>query len=411
MSFYVGVDWGSADHAACVVDESGKVRASLTVPHTRSGLEKLIARLAELGPAAQLGIAIERPSGLLVDTLVDAGHPVHVVHPTALAANRPRFRAAHSKSDATDAYILADVLRTDGHRLPRLKPHSDGIKSLRGFSRTREDLVQTRVMTANRLAALLREFWPGPLELFDKLESPISLAFLRRYPSPSQGRKVSVRVMTRFLESQSYSGRQKPEALVEALRQAPKGLAGAAQEAANSCQVLALVAVLETVTEQIDVLTKRIESLVAELPTGKIVMSFPRAGKVNAAKIAAELGDDMSRFQSDANLAAEAGVVPVTKESGKHRSVSFRRACNRHLRQALTCFADTSRQGSPWAMAVYRRARERGCDHPHAIRILARAWTRVLWRCLRDGTPYDPARHQGAQPFAAQASTAEVDTE
>ncbi len=411
MSFFVGVDWGSADHAACVVDETGQVRASLAVPHTRSGLEKLIARLAALAPAAEIGVAIERPSGLLVDTLVDAGYPVYVIHPNALAATRSRYRAAHSKSDAADAYVLADVLRTDGQRLSRLKPHSDAIKSLRGFVRTRDDLVHNRVMTANQLGALLKEFWPGPVELFHKLDSPISLAFLKRYPSPSQAKKVSVRVMTRFLESQSYTGDKKPDELVEALRQAAKGHAGPAQEAANSCQVLALVAVLETVTEQIKVLTKRIEALVAELPTGKIMMSFPRAGRVNAAKIVAEIGDDPSRFQTDGHLAAEGGVVPVTKQSGKHRSVGFRRACNRHLRQGLTSFADVSRKGSAWAADVYNKARARGCDHPHAVRILARAWTRVLWRCLRDGVPYDPARHQGAQPFIAQASNVEVDTE
>ena len=103
------------------------------------------------------------------------------------------------------------------------------------------------------------------------------------------------------------------------------------------------------------------------------------------------------RFPSADALAMEAGVAPVTKQSGKSRAVVFRRACNRRLRAAITCFADNSRHASPWATTVYARARGRGCDHPHAIRILARAWLRVLWRAWQDGKPYDPATHKVAR--------------
>jgi len=127
-----------------------------------------------------------------------------------------------------------------------------------------------------------------------------------------------------------------------------------------------------------------------------MVMSLPRAGQVCAAQILAELGEVRERFPCDAQLAAEAGVAPLTYQSGKHRSVAFRWACNHRLRTALTCFADNSRHASPWAAKIYAAARARGCDHPHAIRILARAWIRVLWRMWVDRRPYDPARHRAA---------------
>ena len=126
-------------------------------------------------------------------------------------------------------------------------------------------------------------------------------------------------------------------------------------------------------------------------------MSFPRAGRICAAQILAELGDVRERFPTDDQLAAEAGVCPVTHASGKSRGVVFRWACNHRLRAAVTCFADNSRHASPWAADIYRRARARGCDHPHAIRILARAWIRVLWRAWNDRTPYDPTRHTAAK--------------
>ena len=130
-------------------------------------------------------------------------------------------------------------------------------------------------------------------------------------------------------------------------------------------------------------------------------MSFPRAGRVCAAQILAELGDVRARFPSEAQLAAEAGVCPVTHASGKSRAVTFRFACNHRLRQAITCFADNSRHASAWAAEVYRRARARGCDHAHAIRILARAWVRVLWRAWTDRRSYDPTAHRAAQLLAA----------
>jgi transposase len=132
-------------------------------------------------------------------------------------------------------------------------------------------------------------------------------------------------------------------------------------------------------------------------------MSFPRAGRICAAQIRAELGDVRARFQTDDQLAAEAGVSPVTHASGKSRGVVFRFACNHRLRAAVTCWADNSRHSSPWAADVYRRARGRGCDHPHAIRVLARAWVRVLWRAWTDRKPYDPATHKAANALATTA--------
>ena len=147
-------------------------------------------------------------------------------------------------------------------------------------------------------------------------------------------------------------------------------------------------------------LSSWVEHAVAELPDGKIVMSFPRTGRINAAQILAELGDVRERFPTENQFAAEAGVAPVTHASGKSRGVVFRWACNKNLRQAITCFADNSRHASSWAADIYARARQRGCKHAHAVRILARAWVLVLWRAWQDGTDYDPAKHRAATRIA-----------
>lgn len=143
--------------------------------------------------------------------------------------------------------------------------------------------------------------------------------------------------------------------------------------------MLDLVSVLTALVARLRRLTSTVEHAVEQLPVGRLVMSFPRAGKVNAAQIAAEIGDDPRRFPTERQLAAEAGVAPVTHASGKARGVTFRWACNKRLRDAITTWANNSRHEHPWAQDVYFRARDRGCDHLHAVRILARAWVRVLW--------------------------------
>ncbi|GGK55859.1 IS110 family transposase [Salinarimonas ramus] len=401
MPFTVGFDWGNAGHAACILDETGAVRARLAVPHTAVGLAKFVAALARIAPAGEMPVAIERPSGLVVDTLVAAGHPVVPIHPNVVKACRPRYRAAGGKSDPGDAYMLADILRTDGHRFAPLRQASDAVKALRALVRGRDDLVATRVGLANQLRSLLESFWPGAAAIFADVDSPVALAFLARYPMPESAARLGEKRMAAFMAQARYSGRRSAAELLGRLRAAPTGLAGRDESEAKGEIVRALVLALERIVAAIRDLTARIEHDVAELPDGRIVMSFPRAGRINAAQILAEIGDDRERFQTADQLAAEAGVCPVTHASGKSRGVVFRWACNHRLRAAVTCFADNSRHASPWAADVYTRARQRGCSHPHAVRILARAWIRILWHAWRDRADYDPARHLAAQKCAA----------
>ncbi|UCI20393.1 IS110 family transposase [Mesorhizobium sp. B2-1-8] len=396
MTIFVGLDWGGSSHAVCVVDAAGKVLDHFVVAHDRDGLADLVARLRRHGPPGETPIAIERPSGLLVDALVDAGFVVTPVHPNVVKACRPRYRAVAAKSDPGDAYILADILRTDGHRLTPLKPQSDAIKALRALVRGRDDLVATRLVLANQLRALLESFWPGAAGLFADIASPIALAFLQRYPTPESASRLGEKRMAAFLAQNQYCGRRSVADVLGRLRAAPATMAAEAEADAKGELVRAIAVTLESLVAQIGKLSSRIEHAVAELPEGKIVMSFPRAGKICAAQITAELGDVRDRFQSQEHLAAEAGVAPVTYQSGKSRAVTWRWACNKRLRAALTCFADNSRHASPWAAKVYHDARERGCRHPHAVRILARAWLRILWRAWQDGTSYDPNKHPAA---------------
>jgi transposase len=405
--YFVGLDWASAEHAVCVLDLQGAIGAQFTIAHTAAGLADLIRRLDRIAPRVGMAIAIERPSGLLVDTLVEAGFHVVPIHPNALKATRPRYSASRGKSDPGDAYILADILRTDGHRFAALRPASDQTKALRALVRTRDDLVATRVQLANQLRSLLESFWPGAAAIFADIDSPIALAFLDAYPTPESAARLGEKRLQRFLQRHAYCGRRPAALLLERLRSAPVGATGELETETKGQLVRSHVSILRPLVEQIRELDGLIAAQLQQHPDGALVQSFPRTGTVNAAQILAELGDDRLRFSTHEQLAAEAGVAPVTHASGKHHAVVCRFACNKRLRQAVTTWADNSRHAHPWAGAVYRAARARGCDHPHAVRILARSWTRVLWRCWQDATLYNTAQHRRALPFLDHPAPAE----
>ena len=393
-SVFAGLDWASRTHAVCVIDERGAVCKQWDVAHDADGLRDL---LRQLRAVRVVRIAIERPSGLLVDALVEAGFEVVPIHPNAVKASRPRYRSHGGKSDTSDAYLLADLLRTDGHRFKPLATQSDEIRALRALVRGRDDLVATRVQLANQLRSLLESYWAGAAEVFADVDSPIALAFIQRYPTPDAAARLGPKRMAAFCAQHAYCGRRSADELLQRLRQAPTITLGELEMDAKGELASSLACTLSTLVQQIRLLSSRIEHHIQASEDGRILISFPRAGRICAAQILAELGSVRERFDSDEHLAAEAGVAPVTYASGKHKAVVFRWACNHRLRRALTTLADNSRHANAWAAAIYARARGRGCDHPHAIRILSRAWLRVIWRAWTDHTPYDPALHGGAQ--------------
>jgi len=335
-TYYAWLDWASQKHDVCVLDLRGQRRAAFTVDHSAAGLTELTRRLRSIASPDGLPVAIERPSGLLVDTLVEAGFPVVPVHPNQLKASRPRYAAARGKSDPGDAYILADLLRTDGHRFRILSSPSDLTRALRLAVRARDDLVATRVALANQLRNHLDHTWPGAAAIFADVDGPIALDFLDHYPSPEHARRLGPRRLERFLARHHYCGRRSAEQLLQRLRRAPIARTGRVEQETGGLVTTSLVALLHPLVDQIKDLDGSIAALLHQHPDGPLVQSFPRTGTINAAQILVELGDQRARFLSPDQLAAEAGVAPVTYASGKHKAVACRFACNKRLRLALT---------------------------------------------------------------------------
>ena len=219
---FAGVDWASEEYAVCIVDERGRIVEGRRF--REPGIRALCSRLLRLRVAL---VALERPDGLLIERLLDAGLAVVAVHPNQVNAMRPRYSVGSGKGDSFDSFVLAELARTDSHRFRVLVPDSDRTKSLRALTRAREALVRTRVALANQLRDELACFWPGASKVFCSVDSPIALAFLRRYPSPADARGLGEQRLAAFLARHSYTGRKPARELLSWLRNGAEGRADA----------------------------------------------------------------------------------------------------------------------------------------------------------------------------------------
>ncbi|MFE5582890.1 IS110 family transposase [Kitasatospora sp. NPDC056531] len=402
---FIGWDWATETHDVTVMDNSGTRVDRWELAHTEQGIDATLKRLRKHGSPADLPVAIETTRGLVVDRLLAAGHPVVPVHPNAFHAMRPRWGASKAKTDAGDSHKLADYLRTDGHQLRRLVPTDPRTLELQALTRQRADHIEARIAAVNQLDAQLDQLWPGGKAIFAARDSDIALEFLDRYPTPQAAAKLTPAKLEAWCKRRSYSGKRSGQVLIERMRSAPAA-ASRLGEATVAMLVRTQVQLVRGIRATIRELDKAIADAVEDHPYAPLLATMPRIGKVNLGQIIGEIGPILERAESCEQFIAEAGVVPVTRASGKSRAVTFRFATNRRARLAVTTFADNSRHGSDWAAKIYTDARARKKRHPHAVRILARAWLRVIWACWRDGTPYDPITHQTNNKIKTTAETA-----
>lgn len=390
---FAGIDWGGHEHQLCVVDGEGRKQVELRVTHDVAGLEELLRHLAKHGD--RVPVAIERAEGLLVEHLQAHGHPVFPVSPRIAARARERYRVAPVKDDRFDAFVLADTLRHEHAHWRALAVPSPLLAELRALTRDRDRLLEAQQATEAQLRAILEAYHPAPARLFSSMDRQIALAFVADYPTPQVASRVRTARMAGFLRRNGYTGRVPAQVLAERMRAnllsgSPGTVAGKAHSAKTFAQLLGVM------NEALADFDDAIASVVAEHPDAAIFASFPGVGPILTAVLLAEIGEDRHRYPSAQALLAEAGLAPVTRSSGRSRSVRFRYAANTRLREAAMWWAFNSLKVSPWAAAAFRQARdERGQRYHRALRGLAARWMRVAWRCWQDGATYDPALHTG----------------
>jgi len=391
---FAGIDWGGEQHQLCIVDKAGQRCSQLRLSHDVAGLAQLDAELRRFGQ--RLPIAVERSEGLLVEHLQSRGHAVFPVSPRIAARARERYKVAPVKDDRFDAFVLADTLRHEHRSWHVLAVPSALLAEIKALTRDRDRLLETQQATEHQLRMICEAYHPAPVRLFSSVDRQITLSFLLDYPTPALASRVRTARMSGFLTRHHYTGRVPAQVLAERMRAhlltaSPGTVAGKSFSAQSFARLLAL---LNTQLADYD---DAIAAAVAEHPDAAIFASFPGVGPVLTGVLLAEIGEDRQRYPSDRVLLAEAGLAPVTRASGRSRSVRFRYAANTRLREAAMWWAYNSMKGSPWAAAAFRAARDqRGQRYHRALRGLSARWMRILWRCWTDGVPYDPAKHGSA---------------
>ena len=392
--FYLGVDWADQFHQVWVSDFDGKKVVEKKVTQNIDGLAEFGRWLDEQrAKPIELWAANEKPQGRIVDFLLDHGVEVYPVNPKALDRARDRFRMSRSKSDGFDAYVLAQFLRTDHGHLRALKPNSVQAQELKLLTRDQQRLGHQKTRLLNQLTATLKEYYSRPLEVFSDLETQIALDFLKQNPTPDDLSKLTRRQWNRFAKREHHLGAERAQELWEQLNQ-PQLTVPEHVVRAKAHLLRVLLGQLDPLRKAVKSYEERIKSFFGSMPAAELLKGLPGAktGTI-IATLWAELGDAKSRWESFRHLQAEAGVVPVTKTSGKSRVVQFRFSCNKIMRHAAYWLAFVSLNRSEWANHYYRDQRAKGHSHHQSLRALGAKWLKIIFVMWRDHKPYDENYH------------------
>jgi transposase len=389
---FVGLDWAETHHDVAVMDEGGQVMTARRVAEGLAGLtalHELLAAHAE--DSAEVVVGTETDRGLFVGALVAAGYQVYAVNPLATSRYRDRHTVSGAKSDAGDAKVLADLVRTDRHNHRPVAGDSELAEAVKVLARTHQSLVWTRRRQVNQLRSLLREFYPGALAAFGtEVGSRDALAILQMAPTPTLGRQLSRAKLAAALDRAGRQrGAQARAVQLQAALRAPQLQAPAIVADAYGAAVLALVGVISTLNRQLIQLTEQLEHHFEIHPDAEIVRSLPGLGVVLGARVVAEFGDDPTRYANPKARKNYAGTAPITRASGKRQVVVARLARNRRLADACYLWAFSALTASPGARAYYDRLRAAGTTHQQALRALANRLVGILHGCLRHRTAYN----------------------
>jgi transposase len=410
VRLFVGDDWAEDHHDVEVMDGAGKVLARRRLPEGVAGMAQLHGLvggfLGDDADSAEVAVGIETDRGPWVAALTAAGYRVFPVNPLQSSRFRERHGVSGAKSDAGDAHMLADLVRTDSHQLRPAagdSPEAGGIKVL---ARTHKTLIWERTRAVQRLRHQLREYFPAALEAFGDLDAPDALELLGRAPDPARAAALTrAQVSAALKRARRRDIPGKATAILAALRSAQLGQPEALT-AACAVTVRSLIAVIATLSEQVTILQGQVEEHFGRHPDAEIYLSQPGMGKILGARVLAEFGDDSRRYRDGKARRNYAATSPVTRASGRKKVVAARFAHNDRLVDALNRQAFAALNASPGARAFYDELRARDIEHNDALRRLANRLVGILHGCLKTSTPYDEATAWGHRQNLPQSREA-----
>ncbi len=391
----MGDDWAEAHHDVELMDATGRRLAKARLPEGVAGMARLHAMIGEqLGEAAEeaeVVVGIETDRGPWVAALVAAGYTVFAVNPVQAARYRERHSVSGAKSDAADAHMSADMVRTDSHQLWAVAGDTAGAEAVKVVTRAHKTLIWERTRHTQRLRHALREYFPAALAAFEDLDAPDTLELPAKAPDPASAARLTITQITAALKHARRRDIGEKATRIQAVLRAEHLGRPAVITAAYAAPTRAAVAVLTTLQEQVTTLQEQVDAHFGQHPDAEIILSQPGLGPILGARVLAEFGDDPHRYADAKSRKNYAGTSPITRASGKKKVVLARFIHNDRLIDALMTQAFTAMNASPGARAYYDQLKERGTEHHAALRQLANKLVGILHGCLKTRTRYDEA--------------------
>ncbi|WP_194827472.1 IS110 family transposase [Nocardia sp. XZ_19_231] len=393
LKLFVGDDWAEDHHDVEMMDDSGRRLAKVRLPEGVAGVARLHALIGGLADEdtdqVEVLVGIETDRGPWVGALVAAGYTVMAVNPLQAARFRDRLGVSGAKSDAADAHVLADMVRTHAHELRPVAGDSDRAEAIKVIARTHKTMIWERTRHTQRLRHALRDYFPAALDAFDDLDAADTLELLAKAPTPDRAARLTI---TQISAAMKRAHRKhiaaKAPIIQAALRAEHLGQPEVVNQAyaASVGSLLAVIAVLNT---QIKALAEQVDTHFGHHPAAEIILTQPGLGTILGARVLAEFGDDPTRYATAKARKNYAGTSPITRASGKKKVTLARFVHNDRLVDALLTQAQSALLSSPGARDYYDKQRARGSGHNTALRQLANRLVGILHGCLKAGTPYD----------------------
>jgi transposase len=390
----IGLDWSEKKHDIVFANPAGVAVARLTITHTADGLQQFDLERQKLGvPPAACTVGLETAHSLVIDFLWAHGYSdVYIIPPSVVNSSRGRFGSSGARTDQTDAFLLADILRTDRARLHPWHPDGLATRQMRAHVSLLLFLTRENVRLSNRLRSVLLRYYPAALEVFSDLQTQISLIFLQHYPTPQAAAALSWADFQAFAQQQGYpQPKHLPVCYAKLQASYPRAeldTVAVYQEQAAQLATTLMQQVQAKLTTQ-----RHLTALFKQHEDAHIFRSLPGAGAFLAPALLVKLGDHRERFPTAASVQALAGTCPVTDSSGRRHRVYFRHACDHEFRFIAQQWARASLAESTWAVAYWQQVRPGCTSDSHALRCLANRWLAILWKVWQTKQDYDETYH------------------
>jgi transposase len=386
---WAGVDVGKEHHWVCVVDDNGKVVLSRRLVNDEHPIRELVAEIDDLAERVSWTVDLTTVyAALLLTVLADAGKPVRYLAGRAVWQASATYRGGEAKTDAKDARVIADQSRMRGQDLPVLHPDDDLISELRMLTGHRADLVADRTRTINRLRQQLIAVCPALERAAQLTQDRGWVALLARYQRPKAIRQSGVSRLTKLLADAGVRNAASiATAAVTAAKTQTVRLPGEEVAAGLVADLAREVIALD---DRIKTTDADIEGRFQRHPLAEVITSMPGMGFRLGAELLAAIGDPASIGSAD-QLAAWAGLAPVSRDSGKRTGrLHTPKRYSRRLRRVMYMSALTAIRCDPASKAYYQRKRDEGKRPIPATICLARRRTNVLYALIRDNRTWQP---------------------